>query len=420
MNLDVTAPLPLSERLQLGLKENWRQFFLLVLVNAFVGGMIGIERNIFPTYAATVFGLTAHSAVMSFIVAFGLAKAITNYFTGRLANRFGRRNLLLAGWWIALPVPFLLIYAPHWNWVIVANVLLGISQGLTWSSTVVMKIDLVGQENRGLAMGLNEFAGYLSVGLSALATGWVADRYGVHPYPFYLGIALSVAGWVVTWLWVKDTRSFVGMDRGRPETHRLSNVFWATTWADKKLSAITQAGWVNNLNDGLVWGLLPALLWERQFTGASIAWMTAIYPAVWGIGQLFTGKLSDHYPHKNLLMYGMFLQGTVLIGLPFLSGFYSWAGAMALLGIGTALVYPTFLSAIATHTLPEQRAESLGVFRFWRDMGYAAGALLSGWTADRLGIEAAVMIVGGITWLSGWVVRRGFTLPAYTTQSGHP
>ena len=395
----------LSEHIKLGLKENAAQFALLVLINAFVGGMVGMERSIFPEYAAQGFGISSQTAILSFIIAFGLSKAAANYLAGRLSNQWGRRNILILGWVLALPVPYMLIYAQSWGWVIGANVLLGLSQGLAWSSTVVMKIDLVGEKNRGLAMGLNEFSGYLSVGLIALLTGYVAHVYGITPYPFYVGIGLSVGGLLLTFFWVKDTRVFVQKEQTADQTQGLNGVFWETTWKNKTLSSVTQAGLVNNLNDGMIWGLFPALLIALKYDTQDIGVLTAIYPAVWGIGQLLTGKMSDHWSKKSMLFWGMALQGVAMLCLPFAEQFVVLALLSALMGWGTALVYPTFLSTIAQVTPPNQRAESIGVFRLWRDMGYAFGALISGVVADFFGISSAVLLIGVLTLISAGVIQ---------------
>ena len=397
-------------QVQLGLKQNWKQFTLLVVVNAFVGGMVGLERTIFPQFAETEFGVASTTAILSFIIAFGLAKAFANYYTGKLANRYGRKRLLVLGWLLAIPVPLLLIYAPNWNWVIFANILLGISQGLAWSSTVVMKIDLVGEKDRGLAMGLNEFAGYFAVGLMAFVSGYVANRYGITPYPFYIGIALALTGLILSLVWVKDTRGFVNQESQTDKTEQLNNVFLETTFRNKTLSSVTQAGLVNNLNDGMIWGLLPILLLSLDFNTENMGLITAIYPTVWGIGQLFTGKMSDHYSKKGMLFWGMLSQGLAILLIPYASGFLLLATLAALLGLGTALVYPTFLSTIAGATSPQQRAESIGTFRLWRDLGYAFGAIISGITADWLGVEFAIMLIGGITVLSALVIK--FRMPA--------
>ncbi|HRI27840.1 MAG TPA: MFS transporter [Chitinophagales bacterium] len=395
----------MTENIQLGLKENWKQFTILVIVNAFVGGMIGMERTIFPQFAELEFGVASKTAMLSFITAFGITKALANYYTGRLANRFGRRNLLLFGWLIAIPIPFMLIYAPSWSWVIFANVLLGISQGFTWSSTVVMKIDMVGEKNRGFAMGLNEFAGYFSVGLVAFLTGYVANHYGLTPYPFYIGIFLAIAGFIITALWVKDTGVFVHKESSTNKTAQLEHVFMETTFKNKTLSSVTQAGLVNNLNDGMIWGLLPIILVSLNYNNENAGIITAIYPTVWGIGQLFTGKMSDHYDKKAMLFWGMLLQGMAILLIPFSSQFYILASLSAVLGLGTALVYPTFLATIAQATTPKQRAESIGTFRLWRDLGYAFGAVISGITADLLGIEYAIFLIGGLTIFSSGIIK---------------
>jgi MFS family permease len=394
-----------TNTIKLGLKENWKQFTVLVIVNAFVGGMIGMERTIIPKFAEIEFGIASKTAILSFIIAFGITKAITNYFTGKLANRFGRKNLLLFGWILAIPIPFILIHAESWNWVIFANILLGISQGLTWSSTVVMKIDLVGEKDRGLAMGLNEFAGYFAVGVVAFFSGYIAQKYGVTPYPFYLGIGISIAGFLLTLFFVKDTRVFVHQENTTTTTEKLDNIFLETTFKNKTLSAITQAGLVNNLNDGMIWGLLPIVLLSLHYDSQNIGIITAIYPTVWGFGQLITGKMSDVYSKKKMLFWGMLLQGIAILFIPFAEQFYQLAAISAFLGLGTALVYPTFLSAIAQATTPHQRAESIGTFRLWRDLGYAIGAIISGITADLFGLNYAIVLIGIITIVSSLIIE---------------
>lgn len=397
------------EHIKLGLKENWKQFTILVIVNAFVGGMIGMERTIFPQFANLEFGVASKTAILSFITAFGLTKAITNYFTGKLANRFGRRNLLLIGWLLAIPIPFMLINASSWNWVIFANILLGMSQGLTWSSTVVMKIDLVGEKDRGLAMGLNEFAGYFAVGVVAFLSGYVANKYGITPYPFYIGIFISIIGFFLTLFFVKDTRAFVHKESTTDNTDQLNNVFLETTFKNKTLSAVTQAGLINNLNDGMIWGLFPIILFSLKYNAENIGIITAIYPTVWGIGQLFTGKMSDIYSKKAMLFWGMLLQGLAIFFIPFSSSFLALVLISTILGLGTALVYPTFLATIAQATIPTQRAESIGIFRFWRDLGYAFGAIISGVTADLFGLEYAIFLIGGLTIISSLIIK--FRMP---------
>lgn len=392
--------------LQLGLRENWRQFSLLVLVNAFVGGMVGLERSILPRLAEQEFHLVARSAILSFIVVFGLSKAVANYYAGAWANRIGRKNLLVIGWVFGLPVPLLLLWAPSWDWVIAANVLLGLNQGLAWSSTVVMKMDLVGPKQRGLAMGLNESAGYLAVGATAFASGWLATTYGLRPYPFYLGIALAVLG-LLSSLAVRDTRAHVALEVAQspagPAGPRLS--FWDVSWRHPNLGSVTQAGLVNNLNDGMVWGLLPLLLAAKGYTLMQIGTVAAVYPAVWGLGQLVTGPLADRLCKKDLLFWGMLLQGAVLLAMLFTSSYPVFVGLAALLGVGTALVYPTFLAAVAEYAPLAQRAHSVGIFRFWRDAGYAIGALLTGLLADAFGLGAALAAIGGLTVLSALTVR---------------
>ncbi len=387
-----------------GLKENWKQFSLLLLINAFVGGMVGMERSVLPEIAEADFGIVGKTAILSFIVVFGITKAITNYYTGTLANKIGRKNLLTLGWLFALPVPFILMYASDWNWIIFANVLLGINQGLTWSSTVVMKIDLVGEKNRGLAMGLNESAGYLAVGLVAFMSGYIASEYGLRPYPFYLGVGFSWLGLLGSYFLVKDTVHHVQAEAQVTEINKLRYIFLETSMMHRNLGSVTQAGLVNNLNDGMIWGLFPILLSARGFNLAEIGQIVAIYPMVWGLGQLVTGKLADVFAKKWLLFWGMLLQGLVIITLLFATEYMHFLVLSALLGFGTALVYPTFLAAVSEYTHPQQRAESLGVFRLWRDLGYAVGALLSGLLADTLGMESSVTAIGLLTVLSALVI----------------
>ena len=394
-----------KDTIQLGLKENWQQFFLLVLINGFVGGMVGLERSILPEIAAVDFNLAAKTAILSFIVVFGIVKATSNYYAGALANRIGRKNLLVIGWLFALPVPFILMSAESWNWIVFANVLLGVNQGLAWSSTVVMKIDLVGERNRGLAMGLNESAGYASVALVAFLTGWIASEYGLRPYPFYLGIGLSVLGLLGSWIFVRDTHHHVKAESQSSSVPKLTRIFSDTTWRHRNLGSVTQAGLINNLNDGLVWGLLPILLADLSFSMDRIGVVTGIYPAVWGIGQLATGNMSDYYCKKYMLFWGMLLQGVALVLMAFATGYVHFILLSLALGVGTAIVYPTFLAAVADNTHPDQRARSIGIFRLWRDMGYAIGALLTGIIADWLGIYAAILAIGVLTFLSAWIIQ---------------
>lgn len=394
-----------TSTVQLGLKQNWKQFSLLVLINAFVGGMVGLERTIIPQIAEADFGLAAKTAILSFIVVFGVTKAITNYYTGALANRFGRKNLLVFGWIVALPVPLLLIYAPDWNWIIAANIFLGVSQGLTWSSTVVMKIDLVGEKDRGFAMGLNEFAGYVALAAIAFLTGWIASTYGLRPYPFYIGIGMALVGLWMSWLFVKDTHHHVKLEAKASTLPLLKNVFWDTTWKHKDLGSITQAGLVNNLNDGMVWGLFPLLLVSKGFDLHETGIIVATYPAVWGFGQLYSGKLADKYCKKTLLFLGMLVQGLALLGMIGADSFFAFIVLSSLLGIGTAVVYPTFLAAISDYTHPDQRPKSIGIFRLWRDLGYAIGAVLTGVIADQFGLVAPILAIGLLTVGSSLVIR---------------
>ena len=389
---------------QLGLRENWAQFTLLVIINGFVGAMVGLERSIFPNFANERFGIESASAILSFILAFGFAKAIGNYFTGRIMNALGRKKVLLLGWTLALPIPWLLIWAPDWNWVVFTNVLLGLSQGFAWSATIVMKIDLVGPKDRGFAMGLNEFAGYFSVGVMAFFTGHIANNYGVHPYPFYIGIGIALLGWIISAIWVKDTHHFVAHESETDQTQALKNVFKETTFTNKTLSSVTQAGLVNNLNDGMIWGLFPLLLLGLDFSLEVVAVLTAIYPSVWGIGQLVTGKMSDHINPKKILFWGMFVQSIAILLLISTEQLVLLGFLSALLGLGTALVYPTFLHVVAANTQPLQRAESLGTFRLWRDLGYVFGALLSGIIADFFGLNMAIFSIGLLTLLSAGVI----------------
>lgn len=388
-----------------GLKENWQQFSLLVLVNAFVGGMVGLERSILPQLAAREFHIASHSAIFSFIVVFGIVKALTNYFAGHFANTLGRRRLLIYGWLFAIPIPFLLMWAPTWNWIVAANVLLGINQGLAWSSTVTMKIDLVGDKQRGLAMGINEFAGYLSVGLVALLTAWIANAYGIRPYPFYIGIVFVFLGLLISWIGVKDTRSFVQKAAQESSLPLLKKPFLDTSLLHRNLGAISQAGLVNNLNDGMIWGLFPLLLATKGFDLGQIGIITAIYPLVWGLAQLGTGRLSDFICQKDLLFIGMLLQAFAILGLMWAQTFMAFATLSFVIGVGTAVVYPTFLASIAENTHPADRAASLGTFRLWRDLGYAFGAILTGILADYFGLEVSVIVIGLLTLGSAGIIK---------------
>jgi len=398
-----------EKNVRLGLKENWKQFILLLIVNAFVGGMVGLERTILPKLAEEEFLIVATSAIVSFIIVFGVVKAITNYFMGVLANRIGRKNLLIAGWIIAIPIPFILMYAQFWEWIVFANVLLGINQGLTWSSTIVMKIDLVGEKHRGFAMGLNESFGYLSIALVAFTTGWIASEYGLRPYPFYQGIGFVFLGLLISIFFIKDTTKHVTKETKTNRVKPLQNIFLDTTWRDKNLGAVSQAGFVNNLNDGMIWGVLPIVLASKGFHLKEIAIIVSVYPAVWGIGQLVTGKLSDHYQKKMMLFIGMTLQSLALILLFWAATYFQFILLSSLLGAGTAIVYPTFLSAIASFTNPNQRAQSIGVFRLWRDLGYAFGALLTIIIAQFFEIDITIIAVGILTLVSAIIIKIRMT-----------
>lgn len=389
-----------------GLEKNKYQFALLVLVNAFVGAMVGLERSIMPGFGKLEFGLSANAALMSFIIAFGISKSLSNYAVAQLSKKFNRKTILIIGWIVALPVPFLLMYAPSWNWVIAANILLGINQGLAWSSTVIMKIDLVGSKNRGLAMGINEFAGYLSVGLAAWLASSIAANYGYAFFPFIPGILFAFAGLLISIFLVKDTTHFVHTESLTSKLPLLENVWKETTWKHKNLGSVSLNGLVNNLNDGVVWGLLPMLLIQRGFGITQIGIIAAIYPAVWGISQLFTGKMGDHYCKKQIITVGMLLQALAILMVAIASSLPLLILASILLGFGTALVYPNFLSVIAESTHPKQRAESLSIFRLWRDSGYVFGAILSGVLADAFGITYALFIVAAITAIAGLIANR--------------
>jgi len=402
-------------QVRLGLRENLAQFSLLVVVNAFVGAMIGMERTLLSPIAEQEFHLAAKSAVLSFIVVFGVTKALTNYLAGRLSDRFGRKHVLVGGWLVAAPVPFLLMWAPSWSWVLIANALLGISQGLTWSTTVIMKIDLAGPAKRGLAMGLNEFAGYFAVAGSALATGFIAAHYGLRPQPFYLGIAFVTLGLLLSALAVRETKHHVAAESklhgelpaaAMPSQHQ---VFWRTTLLDRDLSSVTQAGLVNNLNDGMAWGLFPLFFAAAGMRLEQIGTLAAIYPATWGIAQLFTGAWSDRIGRKWLIASGMWVQAVGIAFVVLASAFTGFALGAALLGVGTAMVYPTLLAAIGDVAHPSWRASSVGVYRLWRDLGYAIGALLAGVTADAFGLPAAMWLVTALTFASGLIVAVRMT-----------
>jgi MFS family permease len=395
---------------QLGLRPNLAQFSLLVIVNAFVGAMVGLERTILPPIAEQHFHLAAKTAVLSFIVVFGITKALTNYGAGRLSDRYGRKIVLVVGWLVAAPVPFLLMWAPSWGWVLAANALLGVSQGLTWSTTVIMKIDLAGPARRGLAMGLNEFAGYFAVAGSAFATGVIAAHYGLRPQPFYLGIGFVVVGLVLSAFVVRETRYHATAEsKLQPApvgaaTPNQREIFWRTTLLDANLSSVSQAGLVNNLNDGMAWGLFPLFFSAASMDFTQIGTLAAVYPATWGIAQLFTGAWSDSIGRKWLIASGMWVQAVGIAIVVIAHTFGLFATGAALLGVGTAMVYPTLLAAIGDVAHPSWRASAVGVYRLWRDLGYAVGALLAGIVADALGLAAAMWIVAALTFASGLVV----------------
>jgi MFS family permease len=384
-----------------GLQKNAYQFYLLVLVNAFVGAMIGLERSVLSGLGEQVFDLSAYAVILSFILAFGFTKALANLAVAILSSKYSRKKILILGWIAALPVPFLLMYARSWEWIIVANILLGINQGLAWSSTVIMKIDLVGSKNRGLAMGINEFAGYLSVGLAALLAGNIAATWGYQYYPFVPGVFFVIAGLLVSIFLVKDTTHFVAHETAQSNIEIYPKLWQQISWRHHNMGSVSINGLINNMNDAMVWGLLPLLLIQRDFTTVQIAWVAGIYPAVWGLSQLVTGTMGDRFCKKQIISAGMFLQGAAILIFVFFSSFNLTVAASAVLGIGTALVYPNFLTVIAENLHPTQRAKGLSIFRFWRDSGYVFGAMLAGVLADIFGLNITLMIVAGITILGG-------------------
>lgn len=401
-----------KEKIRLGLKENWQQFTLLVLVNMMVGGMVGLERTVVPLVGTEEFHIQSDVVVFSFIIAFGVVKAFTNLISGVLADKYTRKKVLIWGWLFGLPVPFLLAFAPSWNWILFANVLLGISQGFAWSMTVNMKIDLAGKKNRGLAMGLNEAAGYGAVGLTALITGYLASHYGLRPEPFYIGIAYTLVGLLLSIFVVQDTRKFAQLEARQVSTDESAhkpNLWWVfkeTSFKNKNLFSISQAGLINNLNDGMSWGVFPLLFMSMGVGLEGIGWIKAVYPVVWGVGQIVTGPLADKIGRKPLIVWGMFVQvlGHIIIGFEWFQPLTSGLIGSVLLGIGTAMVYPALLAAVSDTAHPNWRASSLGVYRFWRDMGYALGALMAGIVGSFFGLEWAVHIAGIITFISGIIV----------------
>jgi MFS family permease len=397
-----------SSRVRLGLKENWRQFAMLVLVNAFVGGMVGQERTVVPLIGSEQFGLVFKTAIFSFIASFGLVKAFSNLVSGSFADRFGRKKVLVAGWIIGVPVPFMIMYAPSWRWIVAANVLLGVNQGLTWSVAVIMKIDLVGPRSRGLAVGLNEFAGYLMVGVTAWVTGYLASVYGLRPEPFYLGVGYALLGLLISVFLIRDTREHVRleMEEHPPEPNPLGfrEIFAKTSYGDRNLFAASQAGLVNNLNDGMSWGVFPLFFANFGLGVGRIGILKAVNPAVWGTLQVATGPLSDRWGRKGLIVAGMWVQAAANFITVATRDFGWWVLGSVLLGLGTAMVYPSLIAAVSDASHPSWRARSLSVYRFWRDLGYAVGALSAGIIADTLGISWAIGSVGALTFLSGAVV----------------
>ncbi|AZO25918.1 MFS transporter [Mesorhizobium sp. M1E.F.Ca.ET.045.02.1.1] len=392
----------------LGLKANWKQFALLVLINAFVGGMVGIERTVVPLIGAEEFGVASTTLVTSFIVSFGVVKACANLVSGQLADTWGRKRVLVLGWLFGLPVPFIIIAAPSWGWIVAANALLGINQGLAWSMTVIMKVDLVGPKSRGLAVGLNEFAGYLAVGITAFLTGYLASRYGLRPVPIYLGVGYAILGAALSILLVRDTREHVRLElANHPKAASplgFREIFLLTSFRDRNLFAASQAGLVNNLNDGMSWGLFPLFFVANGLGVERIGILKAVYPAVWGVFQVATGPLSDQWGRKGLIVAGMWVQAAGLLTTAMTRDFGWWLLASLLLGLGTAMVYPSLIAAVSDASHPSWRARSLSVYRFWRDLGYAIGALSAGLIADFFGFAVAIAAIAALTFLSGAIV----------------
>ncbi|MBI4521286.1 MAG: MFS transporter [Gemmatimonadetes bacterium] len=422
--VSTAVPSPRSRPVVLGLRANWRQFWLLVLINAFVGAMVGLERTVLPLIAEADFGIVSKAAMLSFLISFGLVKAATNLVAGQWSDRVGRKGILVVGWLIGLPVPFLIMLAPAWGWIVFANVLLGVNQGLCWSATVIMKMDLAGPQQRGLATGLNEFAGYLAVAISAFVTGYLAANFGLRPVPFYPGVAFAVLGLLLSLLAVRETRGHAkseaeGISQSANQRGTLpsnAQIFRIASWQDRALFAASQAGLVNNLNDAMVWGLVPLLLAGSGLPIADIGLVAATYPAVWGVTQLATGALSDRWGRKWLIATGMWVQG---LGIGFFvagEGMVAWMIGAVLLGLGTAAVYPTLLAVVSDVAHPECRGSAIGVYRLWRDLGYAVGGVTAGVVADILGLSAAIAAIGGLTMLSGFVVATTMyeTLPSWS------
>jgi MFS family permease len=404
----VPPKIPASRVVRLGLRENWRQFALLMLINAFVGGMVGLERTVVPLIGSEEFKIASTTIIVSFIVSFGVVKALANLVSGHFADLYGRKQMLILGWLVGLPVPFMIAWAPNWSWIIAANALLGINQGFAWSMTVIMKVDLVGPRSRGLAVGLNEFAGYLAVGVTAFLTGYIAQRYGLRPEPFYLGMGYAALGLALSGLLVRDTRQHVGLEISRHSPEREATGFWQVfgrvSFGDRNLFAASQAGLVNNLNDGMSWGIFPLFFASFGLNIERIGILKAVYPAIWGVLQTVTGPLSDRWGRKGLIVAGMWVQAGGLIVTAAMRGFGWWLAGSLLLGVGTAMVYPTLIAAVSDASHPSWRARAVSVYRFWRDLGYAIGALSAGVIADFFGISWAIAAAGALTFLSGAVV----------------
>jgi MFS family permease len=410
-----SQPAALPSSVRLGLVQNWRQFSLLVLVNAFVGGMVGLERTVVPLIGSEEFRIASTTVVVSFIVSFGVVKALANLVSGHFADVYGRKAMLVIGWLVGLPVPFMIGWGPSWGWIVAANALLGINQGFAWSMTVLMKVDLVGPKSRGLAVGLNEFAGYLSVGVTAFLTGYIAERYGLRPAPFYLGIAYAVLGLVLSILLIADTRHHVGLELARhaaPAEHvGFWEIFRRTSFGDRNLFAASQAGLVNNLNDGMSWGIFPLFFAAYGLDVERIGVLKAVYPAVWGVMQMATGPLSDRWGRKRLIVAGMWTQAAALFLTAATGSFGWWLAASVLLGLGTAMVYPTLIASVSDASHPSWRARSLSVYRFWRDLGYAIGALSAGLLTDLFGAATAIATIGVLTFASGAVTAVAMKEP---------
>jgi MFS family permease len=403
----------------LGLRANWPQFSLLLLINAFVGGMVGLERTVVPLIGSEEFNIASTTLVVSFIVSFGVVKALANLVSGQLADAWGRKRVLVVGWLFGLPVPFMVMWAPSWEWVVVANALLGINQGFAWSMTVIMKVDLVGPKSRGLAVGLNEFAGYLAVGVTAFLTGYIAGHYGLRPAPFYLGIGYAILGLVLSVLLVRDTREHVRLEARGNQQQTTPTSFWEifslTSFRDRNLFAACQAGLVNNLNDGMSWGIFPLFFVSFGLSVERIGILKAVYPATWGILQIATGPLSDRWGRKGLIVGGMWVQSAGLFLTALTRSFEWWLLGSLLLGIGTAMVYPSLIAAVSDASHPTWRARSLSVYRFWRDLGYAIGALSAGLIADSFGLASAINSIAALTFISGLaaaLLMRGVSQPS--------